>query len=211
MGAQESLWRSGSAVACCRGGSTECSSVRVGRFEGAPHDLLYLHHSLASGQATGKEHSPAHQQKIGLKIYWTRPRPSEQDPVSPQSVSPDKPLILIHQRAGRMKSIITENKPVWSHRPQPCLTQWNYEPCHVGPPKMDRSWWRVLIKRGPLGKGMANHFSILALRTPYTCWPSVYLLWKIFCSDILPNFLIKFFAFLILSYMNSLYMLDTNS
>ena len=31
---------------------------------------------------------------------------------------------------------------------------------------MDGSWWRVLKKRGPLEKGMANHFSILALRTP---------------------------------------------
>ena len=30
---------------------------------------------------------------------------------------------------------------------------------------MDRSWWRVLTKCGPLEKGMANHFSILALRT----------------------------------------------
>ena len=28
---------------------------------------------------------------------------------------------------------------------------------------MDRSWWRFLIKCGPLEKGMANHFSILAL------------------------------------------------
>ena len=26
---------------------------------------------------------------------------------------------------------------------------------------MDGSWWRVLAKRGPLAKGMANHFSIL--------------------------------------------------
>ena len=51
-----------------------------------------------------------------------------------------------------------------------CLTQWNYEPCCVGPPKMDRSWWRVLMKCGPLEKGMANHFSILALRTPWTIW-----------------------------------------
>ena len=32
----------------------------------------------------------------------------------------------------------------WSHGPQPCLTQWNNEPHHVGPPKMDGSWWRVL-------------------------------------------------------------------
>ena len=48
---------------------------------------------------------------------------------------------------------------------QPCLTQWNYEPL-----KMDGSWWRVLTKRGPLEKEMANHFSILALRTPWTVW-----------------------------------------
>ena len=35
---------------------------------------------------------------------------------------------------------------------------------------MDGSWWRVLTKRGPLEKGMANHFSILALRTPWAVW-----------------------------------------
>ena len=57
-----------------------------------------------------------------------------------------------------------------SHGPQPCLTLWNYEPCRVGPPKMDGSWWRVLLKRGPLEKGMADCFSILALRTPWTVW-----------------------------------------
>ena len=31
---------------------------------------------------------------------------------------------------------------------------------------MDRSWWRGLTECGPLEKGMANHFSIFALRTP---------------------------------------------
>ena len=63
-----------------------------------------------------------------------------------------------------MKSFIfcTKNIHLSSH----CLTQWSYEPCHVGPPKTDGSWWRVLTKRGPLEKGMAKHFSILALRTP---------------------------------------------
>ena len=29
---------------------------------------------------------------------------------------------------------------------------------HVGPPKTNGSGWRVLTKRGPLEKGMANHF-----------------------------------------------------
>ena len=33
-----------------------------------------------------------------------------------------------------------------------------------------RSWWRDLTKRGPLEKGMTNHFSILALKTPWTVW-----------------------------------------
>ena len=54
----------------------------VHTFKGGHHDLHYLHHSLVSGQ-TGKKHSPIHQQRIGLKIYWTWPHPSEQDPVSP--------------------------------------------------------------------------------------------------------------------------------
>ena len=50
------------------------------------------------------------------------------------------------------------------------LTQWNYEPCCVGPPKMDPSWWRILTKCGLLEKGIANHFSILALRTLWAVW-----------------------------------------
>ena len=35
-----------------------------------------------------------------------------------------------------------------------------------GIPKMGGSWWIDLTQCGPLQKGMANHFSILALRTP---------------------------------------------
>ena len=35
---------------------------------------------------------------------------------------------------------------------------------------MDASWWIVLTKHGPLKKGMANHFSILALRPPWAVW-----------------------------------------
>jgi len=54
-----------------------------------------------------------------------------------------------------------------------CVTElnWTDEPCHVRPPKTDGgSWWRVITKLGPLEKGMANHFSVLALRTPWTVW-----------------------------------------
>ena len=39
------------------------------------------------------------------------------------------------------------------------------QPFNVGPPKTDGSWWRGLTVCGPLEKGMAAHFSILALRT----------------------------------------------
>ena len=51
-------------------------------FEGGHHYFHYLHHSLVSGQTTGREHSPAHQQKIGLDIYWQWLHSSKQDPVS---------------------------------------------------------------------------------------------------------------------------------
>jgi len=78
-------WRRGSAVACCRVGDTEWGSAATGAFERGCHFLHYLHHNLVSGQT--REQSPAHQQKIELKIYWAWPHPPEQNPVSPQSVS----------------------------------------------------------------------------------------------------------------------------
>ena len=52
-----------------QGWDTECSSVCMEHFKGGHHYLHYVHHSLASGQKKGKEHGPAHQQKIGLKTY----------------------------------------------------------------------------------------------------------------------------------------------
>ena len=61
---QESLvevWVSGG---CCRAGGTEGSSACMGPFEGGRQHLHYLHHSLSSGQITGREPSPALQQKI---------------------------------------------------------------------------------------------------------------------------------------------------
>ena len=83
----------GLVVAYCRVGGTELNSVCMKPFERGYHYLHYLHHSLASGQTTGREHRSAHQQKIELKIYWAWPHSSEQDPVSP-SVS------LSHQEAS---------------------------------------------------------------------------------------------------------------
>ena len=81
-------------------------------------------------------------------------------------LSPSPPAFNLSQHQGLFQWVSS----TWSHGPQPCLTQWNHEPCHVGPPKMDRSWWRVLTKCGPLEEAMASHFSIIALRTPWTVW-----------------------------------------
>ena len=57
---------------------------------------LCIQMGLFSGQTTRREYSPAHPQKIGLKIYWAWPCPSEHDPVSP-SVS------LSHQELTHWK------------------------------------------------------------------------------------------------------------
>ena len=84
LSVSRSLWqRCGLAVACCRVGGTECSSAWAGPFEEGCHYLHHLDHSLATGQTRGRGHSSTHQQKIGLKICWAGPHPSEQDLVSP--------------------------------------------------------------------------------------------------------------------------------
>ena len=85
--------RCGSAEACYRVGATERSIACIGSIEWGHHYLHYLYHILNSGPTTGREHSPAHQQKTGLKSCWAWPHPSEQDSVSP-SVS------LSHQEAS---------------------------------------------------------------------------------------------------------------
>ena len=66
---QESLAEACVDSVLLRGQDAEYSGVCKSHFEGSCHYLHYPYHILASGQTTGKEHSPAHQQKIGLKIY----------------------------------------------------------------------------------------------------------------------------------------------
>ena len=69
-----------------------------------------------------------------------------------------------HHRADRLKP--RSQKTSQSDHTDHSLVKLNEtKPCHVGPPKMAGSWWRVLTKHGPLEKGMASHLSILALRT----------------------------------------------
>ena len=96
-----------------------------------------------------------------LPLIKTRPFP-------PQSVCPIRKLPQTSYPSpseGRQ----TENH---KHRKQSNLITWITAlsksmklcamPCRVTQDR--RSWWRVLTTCGPLEKGMANHFSILALR-----------------------------------------------
>ena len=107
-------WRHESLVAWCRLRDTECSSVCTGPLEGGRHYPHHLHHSLASDQTTGREHSSTHQQKIGLKGLLSMALPIRTRPNFPHSQSLPagsfhKPLILLHQRGDRMKTTTTEN------------------------------------------------------------------------------------------------------
>ena len=66
---QESLLEAWVGGGQLQGRGTECGSACMGPFKGGRHYLHYFYHSLASGQTTGREHSPTRLQKIGLKIY----------------------------------------------------------------------------------------------------------------------------------------------
>ena len=149
-------------------GGTECGSVCKEPFEGGHHYLHYLQGSLASGQTTGREHSPAHQQKIGLKIYRAWPRSSEQDPVSPSvGISHQEASISLLSFSIRGQIIITTennhrkltNLIIWTTALYNSMKLWAV-PC--GATQDGQVMVEVLTKHGPLEKGMANHFSILA-------------------------------------------------
>src|SRR5574341_873102 len=70
-----------------------------------------------------------------------------------------------HQRANTLKPY--SQKTSQSNHTRTTALSNSMKLSHArGAPKTGRSWWRDLTECGPLEKGMANHFSILALRTP---------------------------------------------
>ena len=72
--------------------------------------------SGGTGQTTRREHSPAHAQTIGLKIYWAWPHPSEQDPEQ-DPVSPT--VSLPHQEASiSLLSLSLRGQREWKPQPQ---------------------------------------------------------------------------------------------
>ena len=89
---QDSLVAEGVSGGLLQGWDTERSNACIGPREGGPRYLHCLHHSLASGQTTGREHSPTHQQKIGLKFTDHGPAHQNKTQFPPQSVSPIRNL-----------------------------------------------------------------------------------------------------------------------
>ena len=82
------------------------------------------------------------------------------------SISPKWPFHTVH---GVLQAKILK----WFAIPFPSgprfvrtLHHYRSEERRVGTPKTDGSWWRGLTECGLLEKGMANHFTILVLKTP---------------------------------------------
>ena len=89
--------------------------------------------------------------ETGVKL----PQAKEQ-PEPPEARRDDRPSSLHWQEDSLLLSHLGS-----SYDPTPMQFH-----SKVEPPKADGSQWRVLTKRGPLEKTMADHFSIFALRTP---------------------------------------------
>ena len=113
--------RPASVVACCRVGGTACSTACMGAFEGGHHYLYYLHHSLVSDKnREGTHPCPSTENWIKDLLSMSPPIRKRCSFLHSQSLPSGRvhnPLILLQQRADRMKTTITEN---WSHWPQPC-------------------------------------------------------------------------------------------
>ena len=108
------------------------------------HDAFKAHRTVVFVSTSCRVVADAYFMGISCSI---RIRPSFPHSQALPSGSFHKPPILIPQRADRMKTTITENWSNWSHGPQPCLTQWNYEPCRVGPPKTGHGgeFWQNVV------------------------------------------------------------------
>ena len=118
---------------------------------------------------------PTYQEKIGLKINWPWPCPSEQDPKSP-TASPSHQEASIasypYPTEGRQKenhkhrkltklitqiTALSNSMKLW---PMPCRAT---QDRRIMVESSDKMW--------PTGKGNGNfHFHILALRTLWTVW-----------------------------------------
>ena len=121
-----------------------------------------------------REHNPTHQQKIGLKIDWAWPCPSEQDQVSPT-------VSLFHQEVSISFLSLslrrqTEWKPQWQkinqsdhmdHTLPNSMKLWDM-PC-----KFTQVGWVMVEgsdKTWSIGEGNGKSLHYSCLRTPWTLW-----------------------------------------
>ena len=71
-----------------------------------------------------------------------------------------------HQRADTLKLYSQKNSQ--SNHTRTIALSNSMKPNHASGAAQGELWWRGLTECGPLEKGMANHFSILALKSPRT-------------------------------------------
>ena len=156
-------------VACCRVGGTACSTACMGAFEGGHHYLYYLHHSLVSDKnREGTHPCPSTENWIKGLLSMSPPIRKRCSFLHSQSLPSGRvhnPLILLQQRADTPKPY--SQKTSQSNHTRTTALSNSMKLSHARGATQDG---RVRLERsdrcGPLEKGMANHFSILALRTP---------------------------------------------
>ena len=96
-------------------------------------------------------------------LCWSSP---EEIPHAQGKRNPSKMVGVARgqQRANTLKPYSQKTSQSNHTRTTALSNSMNSHAC--GQPKPGGSWWRDLTECGPLEKGMANHFSIVALRTP---------------------------------------------
>ena len=104
--------RHGLAVACCRAGGTECSSACIRLLKEVA--IIFITSTIVCPKVNNREGTQPHPStenwiKDLLSMSLPIRRPSFPFSQSCPSGSFHKPLILLHQRADRLKTRITEN------------------------------------------------------------------------------------------------------
>ena len=107
--------------------------------------------SLASGQATRRK-QPCPSTENWIKDLLSMAPPFRTRTSFPHSQS----LQHLEASISLLLSLFIRGQTEWKAQSQKpnqtnhmdhslaCLTKWNCEPCCIGPPRTDRSWWRVL-------------------------------------------------------------------
>ena len=97
-------WLQQSWEPCCAG---------IGPFAGGHHYCHYPYHSLASGKLQGSKTAPPLSRNLDYRFTEHCLTHQSKTQLSPQPVPPSrklpKPLILIHEKADRMKTTVAEN------------------------------------------------------------------------------------------------------